>query len=569
MTIRPAHTCLILGLVLLVACFLIVPATAHAQCTGEVLSHQKISEHFGVDVESLGRDPDGDGPIADVVAVVAEFDSDGGFRNGAVYILFLDDQGMVLSHNKMGSFTGPQDCHPVEGRCTFVGVTWLGNLDGLGGDDLAVGTIGDDDGSEDSGAVWILFLNTDFTLASQQKISAADGLQLTTGDRLGSDTTWLGDLGVDAPTPHALAVGALGPFVGTAPAGSTPGAVWILFLNDDGTLNDWVKIGDGTGGFTGALDTLDHFGEGVASLGDLDGDGITDLAVSAALDDDGGNETCLLAEPFPNCERGAVWILFLNSDGTVREHQKISDTTGGFDGELGNNDRFGGKLAWLGDMGPCAPSRNALAVGAHRDDDGGFDHGAVWILFLEDDGTVTSHRKISDTEGLFDGILDNGDQFGSAAWLGDLNGDGIGDLAVGARGDDDGGVGPCLDPFIPNCDRGATWILFLNALLWLDLDKDTLSWGPPGAAQFYQVIGGDLGLLRSSKGDFSQATMECLVPLSPDNSLFYPVDPDVGEGFWFLARRRTTAGNETYDTCGLGQAEPRDPEIAASGVDCP
>ena len=46
-------------------------------------------------------------------------------------------------------------------------------------------------------------------------------------------------------------------------------------------------------------------------------------------------------------------------------------------------------------------------------------------------GTVLSHQKISATEGGFTGILDIGDAFGrSAASLGDLDGDGVGDMAT-------------------------------------------------------------------------------------------------------------------------------------------
>jgi hypothetical protein len=69
-------------------------------------------------------------------------------------------------------------------------------------------------------------------------------------------------------------------------------------------------------------------------------------------------------------------------------------------------------------------------------------------------GWVLSHQKISDTEGGFTGILDDDDHFGkSAASLGDLDGDGVGDLAVGAHGDDDGGPA-----------RGAVWVLFLDGV---------------------------------------------------------------------------------------------------------
>ena len=60
-------------------------------------------------------------------------------------------------------------------------------------------------------------------------------------------------------------------------------------------------------------------------MGDLDGDGITDLAVGAYYDDGGS-------------DRGAVWILFLNSSGNTKSYQKISDTAGTFTGTLDDND---------------------------------------------------------------------------------------------------------------------------------------------------------------------------------------------------------------------------------------
>ena len=52
---------------------------------------------------------------------------------------------------------------------------------------------------------------------------------------------------------------------------------------------------------------------------------------------------------------------------------------------------------------------------------------------MNTDGTVDSFQKISDTAGDFTATLDDGDFFGlSAASIGDLNGDGVIDLAVGA-----------------------------------------------------------------------------------------------------------------------------------------
>ena len=68
------------------------------------------------------------------------------------------------------------------------------------------------------------------------------------------------------------------------------------------------------------------------------------------------------------------------------------------------------------------------------------DAGAVWILFLNNDGGVKSHEKITEGQGGFTGILDAGDHFSVVAALGDLNADGVNDLAVGAPNDDDGGA---------------------------------------------------------------------------------------------------------------------------------
>ncbi len=334
-----------------------------------------------------------------------------------------------------------------------------------------------------------------------QKISDTEGGftgVLDDGDLFGRVPCALGDLDGDGVTD--LAVAALSDDDG----GLDQGALWVLFLNKDGTVKAHQKISETEGGFTGTLDVEDQFGHYTTNLGDLDGDEVPDLAVSAVFDDDGGDR------------HGAVWILFMNTDGTVKAHQKISDTEGDFAGALDDIDGFGKSLVGLGDLD--GDGIVDLAVGASYDDDGGVNRGAVWILFLNRDGTVKTHQKISDTMGGFTGDLDDVDVMGqSLENLGDLDGDGTIDLAVGASRDDDGGF-----------DHGAVWILFLK---------------PDGTVKAHQkiseTVGGFTGDLDDS--DFFAAAIRSPGDIDGDGTIDLavaaPRDDDGGEdqgAVWML-----------------------------------
>src|SRR5690349_9271649 len=84
-------------------------------------------------------------------------------------------------------------------------------------------------------------------------------------------------------------------------AGLAP-AAW----SQTGTVGSFQKISPSTGGLGSVLGSGDEFSFSMGSIGDLNGDGVPDLAVGAPFDDTGGSD------------RGAVWILFLNANGTVK-----------------------------------------------------------------------------------------------------------------------------------------------------------------------------------------------------------------------------------------------------------
>ncbi len=127
------------------------------------------------------------------------------------------------------------------------------------------------------------------------------------------------------------------------------------------------------------LSNGDAFGRSVASLGDLDGAGsgaATVLAVGTLASGDGAGGT----------GRGAVHLLYLNSDGTVRNTVKINDNTVGGP-VLSNHDTFGSSVANLGDLDGSGGAAVVLAVGAEGDDAGGTgtsaNRGAVHLLSIE------------------------------------------------------------------------------------------------------------------------------------------------------------------------------------------
>jgi hypothetical protein len=344
--------------------------------------------------------------------------------------------GGVFSQRRItqyvGGFTGQLEITDGFG----VAATKIGDLNGDGVPDLAVGAFRDDDGGPDRGAMWILLMNSNGGVQMQRKISSLEGNfggALDDTDLFGISVAGIGDLNRDG-VPD-LAVGAIQDDDG----GTDRGAVWILFMNANGTVLSRQKISNTAGTFGGALDNTDYFGGSVARIGDLDGDNVPDLAVGAYTDDDGGRD------------RGAIWILFMNTNGTVRAHQKISATAGGFAGVLDDFDNFGYSASPLGDVDSDGIAD--IVVGATSDDDGGSNRGAVWILFLNANGTVRAHQKISSTQGGFTGTLGDGALFGaSMANLGDIDGDGVNDLAIASDRDDDSGI-----------DRGSIWVLFMNA----------------------------------------------------------------------------------------------------------
>lgn len=167
----------------------------------------------------------------------------------------------------------------------------------------------------------------------------------------------------------------------------------------------------------------DKLGCAVGRAGDLDGNGEQDLLVSACYSDRNGQDA------------GAVF--------QFSTHTEIDRIAGDADGAMVGEqpfDQLGTAIAG-GDID--GDGLSDVVVGSPFHDLGADDAGAVYLAL----GPATVDMNAPDAKITGDGI---GDHAGtSVAVLGDVDGDGFDDLAIGAPGRDEGGE-----------DAGAAYVLF-------------------------------------------------------------------------------------------------------------
>ena len=250
-------------------------------------------------------------------------------------------------------------------------VVELGDLDGDGKIERAVGSPLEDNGAGvDAGAVRVL--------------SGADGsvLMLLEGDRaggrLGRSIAAVGDLDGDGTTDLALGAPA------TGAAGET-GRVFLVSGASGAVLS--VLQGAEVGS---------EYGHAVSAAGDLDGDGTADLVVGAPGHDGAG------------VERGAAFLVS-GADGTVIEQ---------VDGD-GDGDRLG--LSVDGGGTAFSDPDSGVAIGAEQGGAGGQGKG---YTRLYDRATLALSATFTGASAW--------DRLGSVVrYVGDVDGDGKADLAVG------------------------------------------------------------------------------------------------------------------------------------------
>ncbi|PUE10577.1 putative Ig domain-containing protein [Limnohabitans sp. T6-20] len=179
----------------------------------------------------------------------------------------------------------------------------------------------------------------------------------------------------------------------------------------------------GTGGLViNGTVASDYSGWSVSAAGDVNGDGYADVIVGAYQADPNGNTS------------GGSYVVFGKPGGDSIDLANVNNGVGGFaiQGER-TGDLSGYSVSSAGDVN--GDGLADVIVGAPEGDSSGlFGDGRSFVVFGKTSGTAVQLTNISNGVGGFaiGGIFSNTDIGYSVSSAGDINGDGLADLLVGA-----------------------------------------------------------------------------------------------------------------------------------------
>ena len=383
-------------------------ADVTAGAGGFVLDGEAGGNFSGGSVSGAG-DVNGDG--MDDLIIGADGVWANGQNSGRSYVVFgkVDTAAVELSMLRAGGFVLNGEASQDEAGSSVSGA---GDVNGDGMDDLIVGAWGADPNGTDSGRSYVVFGKADATEVELSMLGAG-GFVLdgeAAFDRSGWSVSGAGDVNGDGMDD--LIVGAWGADLN----GSASGRSYLVFGKADTTAVELSTLGAGGFVVDGAAGG-DFSGISVSGAGDVNGDGMDDLVIGASNAEPNGSASGRSYVVFGKADTAAVELSMLGAGGFVLNGEAAWDEAGR-------------SVSGAGDVN--GDGMDDLIIGAYGVDANGSDSGRSYVVFGKADTTSVELSMLG--AGGF--VLDGHAAFDYSGWsvsgAGDVNGDGMDDLIVGA-----------------------------------------------------------------------------------------------------------------------------------------
>ncbi|WP_442937986.1 beta strand repeat-containing protein [Nostoc sp.] len=379
-------------------------------------------DESGHSVSSAG-DINGDG-IADLI-IGAHDASPNGLESGQSYVVFGSKGGFSAQLN-LSTLNGTNGfaINGINPADSSGSVSSAGDINGDGLDDLIIGAPLADPNAFTSGQSYVVF-GSKGGFGAQLNLSTLNGTNgfaingINKYDFSGWSVSSAGDINGDGIAD--LIIGA--PFANLS--GYHSGQSYVVFGSKSGfdaQLN--LSTLNGTNGFAiNSIKSGDDLGYSVSSAGDINGDGIADLIIGALYADPNGTSS------------GQSYVVFGSKGGFSAQFNlsTLNGTNGFAINGINAYDYSGCSVSSAGDIN--GDGINDLIIGAKFADPNGDFSGQSYVVFGSKGGfgAQLNLSTLNGTNGFAINGINRDDGLGrSVSSAGDINGDGIDDLIIGA-----------------------------------------------------------------------------------------------------------------------------------------